>query len=176
MKTVTNNNLEQNLKEATSTLIEMAKKSCWNKISVNTSYIISEIVNDNKDLFYSRIERKKANDIKSPKTLKQITFDLKAVYDNLYDLNLYIYKSEKDKTIIEIQYYLKSSLKSEFYEAVKDNEPMLHVKIKIPPYVNNTEEKYDVNWELGGIKYELNLLFSRLKLKWKYKKKTKNVG
>ena len=125
MKTVTKNNLELNLKEATSTLLEMARNSCWNKISDNTSYIISEIKND----VPNRTERKKANDKKKPKSLGKITTELKAFYENLYDINLYIYKSEKESTLIEIQYYPKSSLKSDFYETVKSNEPMLHCKV-----------------------------------------------
>ena len=169
MKTVTKNNLEQNLKEATSTLLEMAKNSCWNKISNNTSYIISEKVNIEQNSFQKRIERKKANNKKKTKSLEQITAKLKDIYENLYDINLCIYKSQKENTIIEIQYYLKSSHESEFYETVKNNNPMLHAKIGIPPYVNNKTEKYDVNWELGGMRYKWNLFFNRLKFKWKYR-------
>jgi hypothetical protein len=169
-------NLELKLIEATSSLLEMARNSCWNKISDNTSYILSEIVNDERNVFDKRIERKKANYKKKTKSLEQITLDLRDIYENLYDINLYIYKSEKESTIIEIQYYLKSSLESDFYETVKSNEPMLHMKIGIPPYVNNKMEKYDVNWELGGIRYEWNTIWNRLKFKWKYRKRIKNVG
>ena len=102
----------------------MARNSCWNKISNNTSYIISEIVNDERNFFDKRIERKKANDKKKPKSLEQITTELKDIYENLYDINLYIYKSKKESTIIEIQYYPKSSLESDFYETVKENNPI----------------------------------------------------
>ena len=107
-------NLEQSLREATSSLLEMARNSCWNKISDNTSYIISEIVNDERNFFDKRIARKKANEKKQPKSLEQITVELKDIYENLYDINLYIYRSEKESTIIEIQYYPKSSLE-DFY-------------------------------------------------------------
>ncbi|MDC1161874.1 hypothetical protein OAT18_00370 [Tenacibaculum sp.] len=172
MKRITKKNLEQNLKEATSTLLEMARKSCWNKIHENTSYIISEI----KESSPNRIERKKENEKKELKTLKKVTSELKLVYENLYDINLYIYKSEKEKTIIEIQYYPKSLLDSKFYKTVKRNTPMLHMKVGIPPYVNNKTEKFDVNWELGGIRYLLNLFWWRLKFKWKYRSQIKNVG
>jgi hypothetical protein len=176
LKTVTKNNLELNLKEAASTLLEMARNSCWNKISDNTNYIISKIVNDEGNFFDKRVERKKVNDKKKTKSLEQITAELKDIYENLYDINLYIYKSSKESTIIEVQYYPKSSLESEFYETVKNNEPMLHVKIGIPPYVDNKTEKYDVNWELGGIRYKWNLFWSRLKFKLKYRNRIKNVG
>uniref|UniRef100_UPI0026304F0A hypothetical protein n=1 Tax=uncultured Algibacter sp. TaxID=298659 RepID=UPI0026304F0A len=189
LKTVTKNNLELNLKEATSTLLEMAKNSCWNKISDNTSYIISEIINDERNFFDKRIERKKVNDKKKTKSLEQITAELKDIYVNLYDINLYVYKSEKESTIIEIQYYPKSSLESDFYETVKNNEPMLHCKIVQPPYIakppNSVEKerKFDVNWELGGIRYEWNKFLGIIRFKiWKFKYdqrqklRNKNVG
>ena len=89
---------------------------------------------------------------------------------------MYIYKSEKENTIIEIQYFPKSSLESDFYETIKYNEPMLHCKIGIPPYVNNKSEKCDVNWELGGMRHELNLFWWRMKFNWKYRNRIKNVG
>ncbi|GAA0733951.1 hypothetical protein [Aquimarina litoralis] len=142
-------NLEQNLKEATSSLLEMAKNSCWNKISDNTRYLISEIKNDELNALDKRKDRKRKNDKKISKSLEQISSELRDIYENLYDINLYIYKSEKDNTIIEIQYYPKSSLESEFYETVKNNEPMLHCKIAIPPGYNDKKEKFDVNWELN---------------------------
>ncbi|WP_299683632.1 hypothetical protein [uncultured Dokdonia sp.] len=142
-------NLEQNLKEATSSLLEMAKNSCWNKISDNTRYLISEIKNDELNALDKRKERKRENNKKISKSLEQISSELKDIYENLYDINLYIYKSEKNNTIIEIQYYPKSSLESEFYETVKNNEPMLHCKIGIPPGYNGKKEKFDVNWELN---------------------------
>ena len=179
MKTITKNNLELNLKEATSTLLEMAKNSCWNEISENTSYIISEI----KNALPNRTERKKANDKKETKSLGEITTELKAFYENLYDINLYIYKSEKESTIIEILYYPKSSLEPDFYKTVKKNEPMLHMKIGIPIYVNNKTEKYDVNWELGGIRYKWNNFLGQIRFKiYEYKHlknlrlRNKNVG
>lgn len=178
MKIVTKNNLELNLNEATSALLEMARNSCWNKISENTSYIISEIVNDERNFFDKRIERKKVNDKKKPKSLKQTTSELKDIYENLYDINLYIYKSEKKSTIIEIQYYPKSSLESDFFETVKSNEPMLHCKIGLPNYRKNDTEKFDVNWELGGIRHEWNSYLGKIRFKiYKYKHlKNKNVG
>jgi hypothetical protein len=175
LKTVTKNNLEQNLKEATSNLLEMARNSCWNEISDNTNFIISEIVNDEQNISKKQIERKKANERKTPKSLEQIATELKAIYENLYDIILYIYKSKKENTIIEIQYYPKSSFESDFFETVKDNEPMLHMKVGIPPLLNNKTEKYDVNWELGGIRYEWNFFWRRMKFKWKYRNRI-NVG
>ena len=167
LKKVTKNNLEQNLKEATFTLLEMARNSCWNKISDNTSYIISEIKND----IPNKTERKKINHKKKAKSLEKITAELKAFYENLYDINLYIYKSKKESTIIEIQYYQKSSLEPDFYETVKNNNPMLHSKIGLPNYRKNDTEKFDVNWKLGGIRHEWNSFLGKIRFKiWEYKR------
>ncbi len=102
MRNIKKENIEQSIKQATSTLLEMARNSCWNTISDNTSYIISEIVSDETNFFDVQIERKKENDKKKPKSRKQITKELKIIYENLYDINLYVYKSNKENTIIEI--------------------------------------------------------------------------
>ncbi len=89
----------------------------------------------------------------------------------MYDINLYIYKSKKESTIIEIQYYLKSSLESDFYKTVKNNESMLHSKIKLPNYRKNDTYKFDINWELGGIRHEWNSFIAKIQFKiWKYKR------
>lgn len=143
----------------------MAKNSCWNKISDNVIYIISEIKND----MPSRTERKKENDRKKPKSLILITVELKEIYDNLYDINLFIYKSEKESTIIEIQYFPKSAHPSNFYETIKHNAPMLHSKLAIPNYRKKDTDKIDVNWELGGIRHELNNICGKIRYYiWKY--------
>ena len=176
MKNVTKNNLELNLKEATSTLLEMARNSCWNKISENTSYIISEIKNDSRNFEIHRFEKNKENQKKKPVTLENATAELKSIYQNLYDINLEIYKSQKNKTIVDIRYYPKSALESDYYETVKNNDPMLHCKVGIPPYASNKSKKYDVNWELGGIRHEWNSFWNRIQFKWKYRNRIKNVG
>ncbi len=99
---------------------------------------------------------------KTTKSLKEITNELKDIYENLYDINLYIYKSERKRTIIEIQYYPKSSLPSDFYKKIKENSPMLHCKIRLPYYSEN-DKKFDVNWELGGVRHQWNNFFWKLK-------------
>ena len=53
--------------------------------------------------------RKRINDKKIPKSVSEIVADLSDIYENLYDINLHIYKSLKDKKIIEIRYFLKTS-------------------------------------------------------------------
>jgi hypothetical protein len=153
--------LQEKIRNATSSLTDMANNMCWNKISENCEYIKSEIDESIGKNFFERAKiRKNINDKKSPKSLSGIVADLTEFYENLYDINLYIYKSLPNKTIIEIRYFLKTSHTDEFYPTIKNNEPMLHCKVGIPPYVakkpNSTEkqELFDVNWELGGIRHE----------------------
>jgi replication-associated recombination protein RarA len=162
---MTKETLKQDIKIATSKLLKMTEESCWNRISDNCVYIVSEIKASNgKNFFEQRVERKRKNDKKRPKTLEQIIVDLESRYKNLYDVNLYIYHAKKDKTIVEIQYLPKSSLETDYYEKVKDNKPMLHSKIGIPPYRGEKTERYDVNWELGGLRHDWKMFWWKRKI------------
>ena len=67
---------------------------------------------------------------------------LKDIYDSIYDINLYVYKCEEHRTIIDIRYYPKSKLDADFFKTVINNPPMLHCKISIPPYVKKDKIKY----------------------------------
>ena len=179
--------LQEKIRNATSSLTDMANNMCWNKISENCEYIKSEIDESIGKNFFERAKiRKNINDKKSPKSLSGIVADLTEFYENLYDINLYIYKSLPNKTIIEIRYFLKTSHTDEFYPTIKNNEPMLHCKVGIPPYVakkpNSTEkqELFDVNWELGGIRHEWKKFWWRAEYRinrnLKNRKRKKNVG
>ena len=98
--------LENKIQEATSSLIDMATNICWNKISRNCVYILSEIDESiGKNFFEQAKNRKKINDKKVPKTLSAIVSELTTIFENLYDINLYIYKSLSNKTIIKIRYF-----------------------------------------------------------------------
>ncbi|MVO08107.1 hypothetical protein GOQ30_02880 [Flavobacterium sp. TP390] len=163
-------NLENKITDATSRLITMASDFCWNTLSKNCYYILSEIDETiGKILFEKNKIRKKVNEVKTPKHLEEITQDLALLYTNLYDINFYIYKATKDKTIIEIKYFLKTSHTKDFYETIKNNDSMWHCKVAIPPYLSSIgkpikeKKKFDVNWQLGGIRYEWNLFLYRFK-------------
>ena|SRR5690554_270424 len=153
------------IKELSDKLIELVRNSCWNDFSNSYAYIISEIVNDDKNFFEKRIERKKQNSKKRLLNIEQAREEIDKIYENLYDVNFYVYKATKNKTIIEIQYYPKSSLDKDYFEKVKENEPMLHCKVSIPIYLQNDKEKFDVNWELGGIRYKWNMLLYKNRVK-----------
>ncbi len=146
-------NIANQLYEATSALLELARSKCWNKISDNTCFILSEIIHDGKNDFDRRHGRKLNNVQKTPKSLNEITFEIEKIFENLYDVNLYIYRSQKHQTIIEIQYYPKSALDSEFRKKVECAEPMLHCKIDLPVYAKDNDQKFDLNWPLGGIRH-----------------------
>ena len=146
----------------------MARQSCWNKISENCEFILSEIDDDKASNFFKERKLRKLENLdKTPKPLKNIAKELQEIYSNLYDVNLYIFQAKRDKTIIDIRYFLKSKLELDYQQKVKDKDLMLHCKIGIPPYQNNKENKYDVNWELGGIRDKLKTFWWRTKHKLK---------
>ena len=69
--------LEDKISDATLNLIDMATDICWNKISRNCEYIMSEINNSTEqNYFLSTNIRKKVNDKKSPKSLNRIVFSI----------------------------------------------------------------------------------------------------
>lgn len=59
---------------------------------------------------------------------------------------LYVFESKKEKTIIEIEYFRKSSFDINYFEKIKNNKPMFHAKI-LTPYDRKEEEKFDINWK-----------------------------
>jgi len=160
--------LYKELDKATSKLLEMARDSCWNKISGNCEFILSEIDKDAEQNFFEERKLRRIQNLdKIPTSLKQAVNELTDIYSNLYDVNLFIFHSMKDKTIVDIRYFLKSTLDVDYQHKIKGNEPMLHCKIGIPPYQINKNDKYDVNWELGGIKNKWKMFLWRIKHKLK---------
>ncbi|VXB86811.1 conserved hypothetical protein [Flavobacterium sp. 9AF] len=161
-------NLEIKISDVTKCLITMVNDLCCNTLSKNWYYILSEIDETiGKNLFEKNKIRKKTNEGIAPKHLEEITQDLALLYTNLYDINFYIYKATKDKTVIDIKYFLKTSHTKDFYETIKNNDPMWHCKVAIPPYLSSIgkptkeKKKFDVNWQLGGIRYEWYLFLYR---------------
>lgn len=161
-----NENLKSDIQQAVMDLTLLVEKNCWNKLSKNHFFIISEIPNSSNEQNidnWSKLEAKmrKENKYKIPITLNEAIVKLDKVYENLYDVNLYVYNAKKDKTIIEIRYYLKSHLEKDFFETIKEIPPMIHSKILNPRY-RRKSEKFDINWQFGGIKHFLQMFY------WKY--------
>lgn len=154
------NNIEKNIQNLTTQLLELVKLNCWNSISDNLMFILSDISEvEGENFFIQRVNKNKLNKNKIPKDFKQAIADLEKIYDSIYDINLYIYKAEKNQTIIDIRYFLKSKLDSDFLKTLANTPPMLHCKIERPPYLKNDKDKFDVNWELEGIRYNWNIFW-----------------
>jgi hypothetical protein len=156
---ITKESLPEQIGDATTSLLKLARESCWNNISDNCRFILSEIKEDSsvKNFIELRGLRKTINDKKHPEPLDNILPRLLSIYANLHDINLYIYRSSKNLTIIEIAYYLKSSLEPDYQKTITNDPPMLHCKVAIPIYSTDSEfkfdysaaskRKFDINWE-----------------------------
>ncbi|AZA83331.1 hypothetical protein C1637_21620 [Chryseobacterium lactis] len=93
--------------------------------------------------------RKRINNSKELLDLDSAAELLSKEYSDLYDVNLYIFRSFKRETIIEIRFYRKSNFDPDYFALVKDTPPMFHSKITMPIYAEEAI-KFDVNWESGG--------------------------
>jgi hypothetical protein len=144
---MTSDSLQQEIQEAITELLNMARGMSRNKISNNCKFILTEIKDSNRSFNDQRMLLKKENDKKTPLPFQQVILILQTLYKNLYDINLYIYKSSKDLTVIDIRYYQKSSLDKDYRQKVTDNPPMIHSKVAIPAWLLNKNEKFDINWE-----------------------------
>jgi len=152
------NDLEENIKLTVCSLEILIKEKCFNKISNNYLYILSEINDFDNTNFHE--QRKINNRINNSKTPVKIDYALKVlskIYNDLYDVNLYVFKAKKNLTVIEIQYYKKARLDSDYFIKVKDNHPMYHAKVPLPPCRNNDSEKFGINWNNGEFLNELKI-------------------
>ena len=141
--------LHNQIEEAVPKLLAMAKEMTWNKLSDNCKFILTEIKESQEDFHVQRQLRKQENDKKIPVSLQVLMPTLQSLYDDFYDINLYIYKATKKLTIIDIRYYPKSSLAEDFRQNVLHRLPMFHCKVSLPPWLSEKKEKFDINWELN---------------------------
>ena len=139
--------LQDEIEKAIPMLIKMGRDLTWNKISDNCRFILSEIINVDTTAHEERDRRLKENKKKTPVTFSEIMPLLRRLYEDLYDINLYIYKSSKKLTIIDIRYYPKYSIDEVYRQEIINNPPMLHCKIALPPWLSDKKEKFNINWE-----------------------------
>lgn len=144
---MTPSTLEKEIKELSIELLRLAEELTWNKISGNCRFILSEIKNSNQNFDIRRKIMIKENDKKKPAILPELMPVLQELYKNIYDINLEIYKATKTMTIIDIRYYLKTSLDKDYMQTVLHNPPMLHCKVALPPGQHGKEAKFDINWQ-----------------------------
>jgi len=164
---LTKDTLLQRLGDATSTLLEMAEKAAWNRISKNCLFVLSEVENNDSGFDGQRAIRKSINDKKDPKPLSSLIPILEEMYPSIYEIDLFLYKSLRNSTIIEIQYYLKDSLEPGYGKTIVNNAPVLHCKVGIPFYIAGKKEKFDINWESGSFQHKWKTLWARLKYRLK---------
>lgn len=162
--------LEQDIESLTKKLLTLVRGHCWNKIPKDCLYILSEIKDPDLEAGNYRrqiIKEKRMKTRRMPRALKEVLPELRALYPNIYDVNLFVLQIRQNKTVVDIGYYPKSALSKERFEQVKDNPPMLHAKLSLPAYAK--KRKFDVHWELGGWRYHLNMLYYRMNFLYKEK-------
>ena len=153
---MTKETLFTDLTDASNSLLQLARELSFNTISDNCLYIISEIPKEIFDKGAKRRISKRKGRIKKPVELNEVIADMEILYPILYDVNLVIYKSKKNITIIEIRYFSRNSLDVEYRKLVENNPPMLHCKVVYPPY-HKDGEKVDINWEIGNLRHHWNM-------------------
>lgn len=155
-----NNNLIKQLRWSTNTLLELANETCWNTLSTDCVYFLTRI-SESDD---SPIKKKKLPRNTKLLTLEELAVELKKIYPQIYDLCFFIYQALKSRTIIEVQYFPKSSLDPDFLLEVQDQAPMIHHKIRMPLCWQDKTKRFDVNWELGGLRYHWYFFLAKLKI------------
>jgi hypothetical protein len=160
---------EESLASIHASLLRMAKEIAYNNISDNCTFILNEIKNSDTNSFEGVRIRIKENNKQTKVDFEEVVKQLLKIYPNLHDINFYIHKSTKHLTVIDVRYYLKSSLGEEFEEKEKHNAPMIHCKISIPPYQSEEKEKFDINWEHQTIR-------TRWKSYWAKKRFENEIG
>lgn len=158
-------NLYKEISDAVQSLLKMARESSFNNISDNCKFIISEIKHSDKNFFEQNKIRKIDNDKKTPKPLIDTIVELETMYANLYDINLYVYKADSHSTIIEIQYFPRSSHDLEYQKISATQETMLHCKVAVPVYASDNKEKFDINWQLGTLNHKWKMFWWQRKTK-----------
>jgi hypothetical protein len=117
------------------------------------------------------------NDRKVPVTLTELMPALTRLYDDFYDINLVIYRANRDNTVIDFRYYTKSSLGQNYREKILHQPPMLHCKVARPSWLEG-KERFDINWQHYEWLNKLKLywLQFRLRAQWRLSTFRKKVS
>lgn len=161
---MTSSTLQKEIEEAVPKLLDIARELTRNKISGNCKFILTKIKDSQENFHVQQLLRKRENDKKVPVLLQALMPTLQSLYDNLYDINLHIYRVTKEVTIIDIRYYPRSALDQAYRQKVLHNPPMLHCKVTTPPWLYGQKEKFDINWEHSEGLNRLRLFWMKLKL------------
>lgn len=156
-------NIFSDITRATMSLLAMARDVAFNTISENCLYIISEILDSDMDLSTIEKIRIRNNCLKTPKDLKVLIPELEELYPNLYDVNLYVYKAKRTYTVVEIQYYPRSTHSPDYQKLTELQETMLHCKVPLPNYHADHSDKFDINWQSGTLNHRWRMFWWRRK-------------
>jgi hypothetical protein len=96
--------------------------------------------------------------------LSEIITDLNRIYDTIYEIDFYIYRAERKRTIIEVQYFSKDSVAHGEY--INDIMPMIHCKVATPLYYEDDKQKFDVNWEHDPFLHQWKMFWWGRKIKY----------
>jgi hypothetical protein len=97
--------LETGIRNSVENILMLAEKYCWNKLSPNLSFILSDFNEFKGNTSFELIKSKREiNNKKILQSLETIIEVLKEKYSDLYDVVLYVFESKKEKTIIEIEF------------------------------------------------------------------------
>ena len=158
--------LDKELFEGVQSLLKMARELTYNHISDNLIFIIHRV-----DQLYTNLstyaDRNKLR-IKSIRQQSKLNYnqaveELKHIFNNIFEINLYVYKANKSQTIIEIEVTNKNE------SPLSYPVPNLYCKVPIPPYVldnhQNVTKKFDINWESSTLTTKWKMYLWKLKFK-----------
>ena len=142
-------NLVDAIDEAVPQLLKLARSLTWSSILDKCVFILSEITDEPTNTHERRHLIKRLNDAKRPQSLASLAPALHQLHGNLHDINLEIYRVTRTETVVDIRYYLRSSLSPTYRVQVANQPPMLHVKVAMPPWVGMTRPAamFNINWE-----------------------------
>ena len=144
---MTQETLHKELEEATPALLRIARELTWNKIPDTCKFILSEVKDSDKNFFEQDKLMIKENDGKTPVSLDELMPTLKKLYDDFYDISLEIYKTTSEVNIIDVRYYSIHALDPDYKQTEIKEPSILHCKVRIPPWIGDEKEKFDINWK-----------------------------
>lgn len=165
MHKITPLTLGADLKVAEHRLLELARELSQKNVSDNCLYITSAIHNDHKNAFEERRYRMAENRSKRPSDLKPVLAELTRQFSDLHDINLFVYRADSDRTIIDVRYFLRSTLPAQLREQLTGQPPTLHVKVMIPPWRRGDHRSFDINWEHHPWSIHWNLFWAQVKMR-----------
>ena len=158
--------LTDKLRIAERQLINLVSQLCWNTISNTIKYIVSEI-DPTPTIGFSELHRRQRRKLNSRayQSIELLPPHLMDALEHAYDINLQILRTNKQSTIIDIRYFTKENAGYDEHPVIRTDLPMIHSKVCNPPYSRSSDAKFDVNWELGGLRHKWNMYW------WKRKRR-----